>query len=89
MANKVHGTPEELNILDREEGWHPEISGQQAVKGNKNKKSIERYEKSAKAAKEGNVQTLIKQIQKEVWDLKIEDKKKKLIRGGKKSLEYL
>ena len=65
MANKVHGTPEELNILDREEGWHPEISGQQAVKGNKNKKSIERYEKSAKAAKEGNVQTLIKQIQKE------------------------
>jgi hypothetical protein len=65
MTTKVHGTPEELNNLDREEGWHPEVSGQEAVKGNKNKKSVERYEKSANAAKEGDVQVLIKQIQEE------------------------
>ena len=63
QKNKVHGTPEELNSLDREEGWHPEVSGQEAVINNKNMSSVERYEKSANAAKVGDLQTLIQQVQ--------------------------
>ena len=77
--NKIHGTPEELNDLDREEGWHPAISGQEAVINNKNKKSVERYEKSARAAKDGDIQTLINQVQLEDTPSKKQARDKNLL----------